>query len=172
MGGIAIDGKQKGEILMLRKYDKLFAGGFFLLVAIVMFSQISQIRLLAIAMDSRLLPKVIGILLCTISTFLIIRGLLELKTTRQMPAPRFNKRVVVQIVLSTVLLAVFAFFLPVVGFIIGGIVYLAGSFFLFAPKEKWNIPVFLVLAITIPVSVYFLFTNVFRMVLPSGTLWL
>ena len=156
---------------MLKKYDKLFSGGFFLAVAVVMYSQISKIRLTNIAMDSRLVPMIIAILLCIISIPLIILGLLELKTARRTPASRFDKKAALRIFLSLAMFAVFAFLLPLAGFIVAGIVFLLGSIFLLAPKEKWKIPVFLILSICIPASVYFLFTNVFRMLLPAGTLW-
>ena len=156
---------------MVGKYNKLFSGGFFLAIAIVMFSQIPNIKLTTIAMDSRLLPMIIAILLCIISAPLIIFGLLELKAARQMPAPRFNKKAALRIVLSLLMFALFAFLLPLAGFIIAGIVFLLGSIFLLAPKKNWNIPVFFILSVSIPVSVYFLFTNVFRMLLPVGILW-
>ena len=156
---------------MFKKYDKLFAGGFFLLIAVIIFLEIPNIRLRDVALGARLFPRIVGVLLLIIGGLVIIFGLLELKKVRLMPAPKFDKKMAVQIILSLMMLAVFGVLMPLVGIIVAGAVYLLGSFLILAPRKKWNAPVFLILSASIPVAVYFLFVNAFRVLLPRGILW-
>jgi hypothetical protein len=156
---------------MFKKYDKLISGCFFLILSVVIFSQVPNIRFVDVALGPRIFPWITGILMSIIGVLLTIFGLLGLKETRKTPTPQFDKKAVVQIISSLAMLAIFAILMPLTGVIIAGAVYLTGSFLMIAPKKQWNIPVFLVLAIVFPIAVYFLFSEGFKMVLPSGTLW-
>jgi quinol-cytochrome oxidoreductase complex cytochrome b subunit len=156
---------------MFKTYDKLFAGGFLLVLTVFIFSQIPKIRFIDVAGGARFFPVIVVILMLIVSVFLIIFGLMEFKKSRRMPASTFDKKAVVQIIFSLMMLAVFGLLMPLTGVIVSGVVYLAGSFFILAPKKKWNIPVFLLLSVSVPVVVYFVFTTGFKIMLPSGTLW-
>ena len=157
---------------MFQKYDKLFSGGFFLLIALLIFSGLPSIRFRDVALGARFFPRIVGIIMLLIGGLLIIFGLLELKAARQKPpVPKFDKQAAMQIVFSLVILAVFGLLLPFVGIIFAGAVYLLGSFLILAPKKKWNILVFLIMSASIPVGVYFLFVHGFRVLLPRGSLW-
>ena len=156
---------------MFQKYDKLICGGFFIIISVVMLSQISTIRFVDVAMGARFFPRLVGIMMLIVGGLLTITGLFGLKEARQRSVPKIDKRMVKHIVFSLLMVAIFGVLMPLMGVIIAGIVFLAGSFFILTPKEKWKIPLFLIVSVVLTVVVYFLFTEGFRMVLPSGTLW-
>jgi putative tricarboxylic transport membrane protein len=165
---------------MLKKWSNLFAGVFFIAAGIVIALQIPSIRVMKVAMDSKLLPKVCVVFLVGFGIVLVLQDLLEFwRNNRQNVegAPvaymtRSMTRVnVLRGWLCVVLFGIFILLLRPAGFIVAGIFYLLTTFFVVTPKEKWKSVWLYVWAIVVPVVVFMLFVHVFRVLLPSGTIW-
>ena len=72
---------------------------------------------------------------------------------------------------SLILFGIFIVLLQPLGFILSGIIYLISSFFVMAPTSKIKSPALYIIGVTVPVTVYFLFVYVFKVLLPRGTIW-
>jgi hypothetical protein len=70
-----------------------------------------------------------------------------------------------------IFVGVFILMLQPFGFILSGIIYLICSFLVTGPTSKMKSPILYIVAIVAPVSVYFLFVHVFKVLLPAGAIW-
>lgn len=64
--------------------------------------------------------------------------------------------------------------IPLLGFTLSSILYMFAQMMLFVPavyRTKRNIILFAALSIVVPVAVYYLFVNVFYLLLPAGRLF-
>lgn len=156
---------------MIRKNSDLFSGILFIGIAIAMATQIDKIKIVELAMDSRLMPQIIVVLLLAFGIPLLIRGLLHLRRGKGEPVERLDRAAILRVILSMVFFALFIFALPRLGFMLSGILYLFASFLLLTPREQHKYPLFVILSVSIPVAVYYLFLNAFKMLLPAGSLW-
>lgn len=76
--------------------------------------------------------------------------------------------------LTILFLVLYVFLMPLLGFILSSIFYMFAQMMLFVPavyRTKRNIILFAVLSIVAPVAVYYLFVNVFYLLLPAGRLF-
>jgi hypothetical protein len=197
---------------MLKKFNNSFAGIFLIIVGIVIALQIPSIKVMKVAMDSKLLPKVCVVLLVFFGIILIIQDLVEFWQTNQQrknaantsDLPTAKKSAeslsatekivtyggdrpesgvpvisiwlkewigIIRVALCVMSLAIFVLMLRPFGFIISGIFYLLLTFYLLTPKEKWKSIWFYVVALIMPVLVYFLFVHTFNVLLPFGDIW-
>ena len=76
-----------------------------------------------------------------------------------------------KVALTLGLIAVYALLFPLLGFLVATPIYLCGQIVLLMPKEKRKIWQPAVLAVVFTSAIYFLFTNAFLLVLPTGTIW-
>ncbi|WP_252316070.1 tripartite tricarboxylate transporter TctB family protein [Sinobaca sp. H24] len=72
--------------------------------------------------------------------------------------------------LTMILIAAYVFIMPIVGFLLGTIAYLMAQFCLLGDRKYWNIPLFIGLAIVVPIIIYYTFRVGFELRLPAG--WL
>ena len=78
------------------------------------------------------------------------------------------RRRYVNAALTIALITVYFVVMPIVGFLISTVVYLFLQFCLLGERRHWNIRLFAVLAVIIPVVVYFTFRLAFELRLPAG----
>lgn len=170
---------------MQKKHDDLFAGLLFVAVAILVATQLSSIKITDIAMGSRMLPNICMILLFALGGILIVKWLIETALNRkranaESATEENNKNVpkdskitwapTLRVLLCIFFFAVFVALMKPIGFILSGIIYLACSFAVIVPNAFKKKPMY-VISIVVPVAVYFLFTEAFSLLLPTGTLW-
>ncbi|ORC35367.1 hypothetical protein B4O97_09335 [Marispirochaeta aestuarii] len=118
------------------------------------------------------LPKAVGIYISILSLILISNSLYELniKKTKEKKDKDEGPLEVRTFVASVILLISYIFLLKVLGFIIMSAVFLFGEMYILAPRNHRNILLFLILSTGLPTAVYFLFVNVFNLLLPAGIL--
>lgn len=155
---------------MIKKHDRLFAGGLFICLGLLILTQVPSIRITTIASDARLMPLIVAALFFLFGVPLLIQGLRAYKKNSKITST-MDKAATIRIVLCMVYFAVFAFLLPRVGFMISGALYLFFTILLLAPKEERKYPLFILVSIIVPVVIYYLFVKGFRLLLPAGSLW-
>jgi putative tricarboxylic transport membrane protein len=70
--------------------------------------------------------------------------------------------------LTTVLIAIYIFAIPILGFLFSTIIYLIIQFCLLGERKFWNKPLFVILSLIVSVAVYFTFRLAFEVRLPAG----
>lgn len=147
----------------------LFA--FFVMV-VVMADKI-QILVKSTSVDARFWPRIVGYAGCLFSAILFVQSILEAKfntsiaSTEEEKDPGENKRAMQ----SLALIFFYILGLQYVGFFFSTVVYLFGQFTISADKEKRNPKKFFILALIFSIFVYVVFRYLFRLMLPSGSLW-
>lgn len=170
---------------MQKKHDDLFAGILFIVIAILVATQLSDIKITDIAMDSRMLPNICMILLFCFGGILVIKWAVEQLVSRKNaascseaegggkePAPdrKAAWKPVLRVFLCLVIFALFIALMKPIGFILSGIIYLICSFAVIVPNALRKKPMYII-SVIVPVAVYYLFTEAFSLLLPTGTLW-
>ena len=64
--------------------------------------------------------------------------------------------------------------MPLLGFMLSSILYMFAQMLLFVPavyRTKRNVILFAGLSVAVPIAVYYLFVNVFYLLLPAGKLF-
>lgn len=152
------------------KYKDLGAGIFFMIFSILMYLNSFKIVITVHdAMGPRFFPQLISIVLGLLSLILIIKSFnskLEIKYKRFENIP--------SMILTILLLASYALLVEKIGFIIMTTFYLFFQILLLLPKELLKNKKYLIMtgtiALFIPVTLYYLFYNIFSIFLPVGIL--
>lgn len=168
---------------MLKKYSDLSAGILFIIIAVLIAVQLPSIKITQIAMTSKLMPQICMYLLLTFGIMLIIKwmffwmkrgqanGMEEDGFTKQ--ESKYSKKSMapyLRVILCLVLFGIFIAILRPIGFVLAGIFYLLSTFFILVPKGYHKKTVY-VISIISPIVVYLLFTQIFNVILPTGTIW-
>lgn len=165
---------QNNKSDFLTKYSKVITAivlfAFFVLV--VVFADKIQILVKSTSVDARFWPRIIGYAGCLFSAILFVQSVLEIKsnedsTNGEEKDPGENKRAMQ----SLALIFFYILGLQYVGFFISTIAYLFGQFTISADKEARNPKKFFILALVFSVFVYVIFRYLFRLMLPTGSLW-
>ena len=162
---------------MLKRYDKLFSGGFFLLVALIMITQIPGIEVKNLALNSRVMPIAIAIGMILIGVILLIQGLINLKVQFQQYKENpisLDKMAMLRVALCFLLFVFLAATLRTLGFVLSASVYLFGTILVLCPKEKRSgirIIIYLAFSVAFAVIIYYVFVNLFYIMLPYGSIW-
>lgn len=161
------------------KNTNLYSGILAILLAVLMFAEAPNIKnTQKLTISSALFPQIIGVLALCVGVPLLILGIIEIVKSRSSrnDEPIHKNALNVKICLQKIgkpagCLLLIALFVPALGYIgtiAAGILYLFLTFLLITPKEKRNWWIIVILSISIPVAIYFLFTQMFGMVLPFG----
>ncbi len=167
--------------MLFQKYEKLFSGSFFLLIGILLATQINKIKITNISMDSRLLPIIVVSILSVIGLLLVIEGIVEIIKQKNLNSTKLNfgqitKKNIKNILCCFLITVLFVYLLPIFGFIISGSMLLFGIILTLTPKGKQYkreniIYYFLFLSVAITTGIYFLFVKIFLILLPRGNIW-
>ena len=159
--------------MFFKKYGDVVISIFFMVLSAVMIyaaTLLPKSKVMEIGPD--FMPTVIGILTLILSAALLVISLRGLKTRiaeveANPPAECDYKRMLI----SLILILVYAFTLKPVGFIIATMVYLPIQMFVLADAEhrtKKDIITLLVIDVIFTFAVFFLFRYGFKIVLPQG----
>lgn len=159
------------------RHKDLIAGVFLFVVALVYFILSFQVRLTNIdrLVGSRFFPQICGVLLMLFSILLIAGDFLKNRALPPAPsgevsAPAGPKPVYRNTVLALLSFALYIVLMDLVGFTISTLAYLFSQMALLqgTGRKKWLLYGMLSLCSTI--AIYYLFNNVFLLMLPKGTL--
>lgn len=178
-------------IKALRVKD-LIAAIALLIFSIVMYIGTNNLQMLTdTQIGSDFAPRLIAIGLFILSTILLVQVLIDFIKASKKYEPEEVEELVEQkkieevgeegakvpdktrytnASLTMILIAAYVFIMPVVGFLIGTVVYLMVQFCLLGEKKYWNIPLFIGLSIIVPIVIYYTFRVGFELRLPQG--WL
>lgn len=147
----------------------IVSGGVLFALSIVMFiASFSIRRVLPIGVSSGFFPKIVAVLLAFVSVLIVIQGF-RARAREKGTAGEQAGCGAGQVVLATLfLLGFYVALLQTLGFVITTFVYLVGQFAVLAPKDqrKW-IP-FIAIAAVVSVGTYYIFYNLFHLILPTG----
>ncbi|MEF3331412.1 tripartite tricarboxylate transporter TctB family protein [Oceanobacillus oncorhynchi] len=162
---------------MERNYGDLITGIILLAISIVMFiGSLNMEALTEGAVGSDFMPKVIAILIAVMSIPVIVSGFKsgEIdKTDEEAPAAEVkegtdNKNSFIYLILTIILLFVYLFLIPILGFLITTAAYLIIQMLLFSKWTIKNALLYGVISIVTSSVIYFVFRNVFYVMLPAG----
>lgn len=112
-------------------------------------------------------PKVICAVLFVLGFVQLIVTVIECKGIPLIDFKAFNRKYLLRALIMLVFTLLYYFLIKPVGFLITTPLYLFASFILFGYKKKLKGAI---IALIFSVSVYFLFTKVFLVILPRGIL--
>jgi flagellar biosynthesis component FlhA len=160
---------------MIRKYGDVIAGGFLIGLSTYIFIASFGIKMLtASRIGSAFVPQVTSVLLAIAGAFILINGIKKVKANDvkvEQGNDSKEKPIKIYSVIAT-LVSIFLYILLLedIGFLIMTALYLFIQFYILASKSERNIPIFIVTAVVISGCIYFIFANVFQLMLPSGIL--
>ncbi len=161
------------------KGANLYSGILAVSLAILMFAEAPKIKnTQKLLVSSSLFPRITGVLALCIAIPLIVMGIMEIVQNRKhtedetlLEQKVFSLvfiRSLIKPFLCLALIVLFIFSLGYIGTIAAGTIYLFLSFLLLTPKSNRNWPALFILSVTLPVTIYLLFTKAFGMALPFG----
>lgn len=165
---------------MERKYSDVYAGGFLLVLSIVMFISTFSIQALT---DSRVgadfMPKIIAVLIAILSISIIVNGFRRKDeivrdeqevSSLENEVESKNDKSYLLVIISVALMFIYLFLIPILGFLISTTAFLLIQMLLFSEWKAKNIILYLIISIIASTLIYYLFRNVFYVMLPSGIL--
>lgn len=160
---------------MMTRFRDLIGGVFFLAFSIFLYVTSYQIRLTkADPIGPQFFPRMVALLMGTLALISIVRSLLRLREQAGTAGSAPKKPFAAVAFLGTcVLLVAYMLLIDKVGFIPLSIVYLYLQILLVSPPEelaKKNLLINGVVAVLVPVTLYYLFYHAFGIFLPAGIL--
>ena len=163
------------------KNKDLISGLFLLVAAAIYFALSFQIRLTNIdrVVGSRLFPQMCGVLMMLFGAMLVAGNLRErFRNTGEgadaaeetAPAPKPVYRNTVLVLAS---FALYIYLMDLIGFTASTLAYLFSQMLVLHPGKASpaRVALYAVLSVVATVSIYYMFNNVFRLLLPKGAIW-
>ena len=162
----------------MKRYIDAIWGAAILVVCALMFYATSQIKTFAAmhGLDSRFFPHIVAGVLAVLGTILLVRGLIYAKNYVPDPseAEKGHKMSVgSRCVLETfIVIFIYVLLIEPLGFLFSTIIYLIAQMIVLYPEKltKKKIILFAVISVVSSVAIYFIFRNVFYLMLPAGIL--
>lgn len=147
----------------------LFAGVFFLVIAVVYATQIPRIKLTKISLiNSAFFPKICVTGLIILSFCQIYQALKKMKLAEN---GKTEERKDYRCVIMTFALSlIYVMLLEPVGFLISSILYMTAQMAVLCPQGEQKPVLYVVISIAASAIIYFLFRNGLHLMLPSGIL--
>jgi hypothetical protein len=163
----------------MARYKDLCSGLFWLIFAIAMYKASFELKVLTIGaattsfVGSGFMPRLVAVAIVFFSLLIIYRGL---KTAFSKPTSeicRHDSLVAeyLPVLVSVGLLAVYILLLEKAGFVAMTIIYLFGQMMILATPEHRRPVLFLILALSCALVIYYTFREVFYLLLPESRLF-
>ncbi|MDW0116126.1 tripartite tricarboxylate transporter TctB family protein [Sporosarcina thermotolerans] len=164
---------------MVPKIRDVQSGIFLLVVSVIMFSAtLSFKKLTSTAVGPAFMPQIIAGLIALMAIAIIIQGIRSVKAEREKessadavvekdPKDEVTYR---PVILSFILMAVYVVVLPFVGFLITTAVYMFTQMMILSDKPERRWLLFAVVSVVSSATIYYVFRNVFYVMLPNGFL--
>ncbi|WP_077597088.1 tripartite tricarboxylate transporter TctB family protein [Oceanobacillus kimchii] len=160
------------------KLVDLYSALLLIVLSIVLYtSTLSFKQISASKIGSDFLPQVVAIALFILSGILFVSALTKWRKEKKLKEEVTGKQKEVKekldytlVLISLVLIAVYLVLIPVLGFLLSTAGYLFIQIYLISTPEKRSPIKFAIVSIIVSVSVYWVFKNVFFLMLPAGIL--
>lgn len=161
--------------MFFKKYGDFVVSIFFMIVSIVLIFLAQQLpKSKVMDLGPEFMPTVIGVLVLILSVILLISTIRNFKTkAAEAEASGPDNYDYKRVIISFLLVLIYAFVLKNVGFIICTLVYLPIQMFVLAPdneRGKKNIITYVVISVIFTFVVFFLFRYGFKIMLSTGPL--
>ena len=157
----------------MKRYREVIGGSVFFLFAATYFVMAFQIPTFNDGfISSDFMPKVTCGLMTVLGLWILKEGLNSVKKCDGNEEKDSGIKEVhyKELIISVVLLFAYMLFLVPVGFLIMTTVYIGAQATVLAPAEKKNPVKFTLIGLVAAVAIYFIFRNVFILMLPAGVL--
>lgn len=155
----------------------LYSSIFFLIFGVIIFiaGKTLPVKNVPGQVGPEVFPQVIGAVIAILSAALILMTMGEIKREKAIGLTEEVKSESLfdlkSVLLTMALLVVYVFLIPSLGFVIAGILYLFIQMIVMANKPApKQLVLYAIIAIILPFVVYFIFVNVFNLMLPAGLL--
>lgn len=156
---------------MTRRKAELLASSIPLLLGIVLFIAAQYIETGAeLSQGADFMPRLCSFLLMILSILLFISKFLSKDAGEENLDERKKGINIKKMIFNTVLLFIYILLLKPIGFVIITALYIFIQMFMFTPKEKQNYIFMVILSAVLPIVIYYLFVEVFQLILPAGLL--
>ncbi|WP_339251615.1 tripartite tricarboxylate transporter TctB family protein [Sporosarcina sp. FSL W8-0480] len=164
---------------MIPKIRDVQSGIFLLIVSVIMFSATLSFKKLTTSLvGPAFMPQVIAGLIALMALAIIIQGIRNVKAervkeassdvvTKKDPKDEVTYR---PVILTFILMAVYVAVMPFVGFLITTAVYMFIQMMILSDKPERRWLLFAVVSVVASATIYYVFRNVFYVMLPSGLL--
>jgi len=157
---------------MIEKYGDIILSCIFIIISIIYYFETLKIKVLEISKyGAQLNPKIVALLLITISIGIFIGNIKKIKimnfdTKQDKKESKINS---FKVILTLLAIFVYIFLLEKIGFIIATILYLFIQFNIFY-KDSKKIILYLGISIITSFLIYYAFLKYFSLMLPRGIL--
>jgi putative tricarboxylic transport membrane protein len=170
------------ELLDTRVKELLSALAFLVISIILYLATLNIKSMTSMGVGPDFAPKLVAIGMFILSVILLIKEIRNWKLTRNNDSSHSKAEKDVSVnqsykkkyknaLLTTVLIALYIFAIPIVGFLISTILYLMIQFCFLGERKYWNKPLFFILSLIVSAAVYFTFRLAFEVRLPAGVLF-
>ncbi|QHJ70111.1 tripartite tricarboxylate transporter TctB family protein [Planococcus halotolerans] len=176
---------------MVSKYNDVFSGVFLLIVSVVMFMATFSFKALTTTfVGPAFMPQIISVTIAIFSLVIIASGFKkasdfksgsqkdglteaaeEKGTGEEVHAGEFleeKENGYKAVLITLAAMAIYIFLIPIIGFLITTTVYLFVQMLILCHKTKIRMVLFAVISVVSSVLIYYLFRNVFFVMLPTG----
>lgn len=166
----------------MRKYTNLLAGTVTLIVSIVIYVASNGIkRMVVTSIGPDFMPKIVAVMMGILSIVLIIQELQKLKRNKQQVENSSENKCLKSFniikfakanldIVTLVLIILYAVAMPILGFLISTVVYLFIQMLIMSQNRKINYLAISIISVVFSTVIYFVFTKVLFVMLPSGIL--
>lgn len=175
---MAVTLRTKGVLQLtfnLEKHKDLVAGAFLTVLGIILFISTYSIKVIggmSVGITSEFVPRIVSVMLTIAGAGLAIQSWLSGKKANeesekkeyQLQSNKNNYSVL----LTMLLIGVYIALVEPLGYMLATVFYLFAQISLLAPCELRKYVKFAIISIVTAVVIYFLFTNTFELMLPTG----
>lgn len=156
-----------------KKCEDIYAGGLLLIVGVILLAASFFVpRGAAVTIGSDFMPKVTCGLMTVLGLWILKEGLAFDKKNQDKVDGKETKKEAhyKELLISVCLLFVYMLFLVPVGFMIMTTLYIGIQATILAPEEKRKPVLFFLIGFLVSVAIYYIFRNIFILMLPAGIL--
>jgi len=157
---------------VFKKYSDVIAACFFMLLGVVILALSSQLEIKDNYGGAALVPRIcaVVIMLCAAKELYSgVRGLRSAATAEDDNEEKETPSDYKKVILTFVSIVLYALLFEKIGFLLATFLYIVSQAALLAPNgTKRNYALYVVVAVVFSVLIYFVFTRVFWIMLPTG----
>ena len=163
---------------MVAKYEDVFSGVLLLIVSVIMFFTAYSFEALTVSLiGPAFMPQIIAVIMAIFSVVIAVNGFKKSKAAGgeiDMPASVEEELIITEkksykpVLISLALMIAYVVLLPYIGFLIMTVIYIFLQMLILSHVTHRKIWLFLLISIITSATIYYLFRNVFYVMLPTG----